>query len=556
MKLVPAGTGTDPSPQLVGDRPSTLIATGQIQIVDTTTEARPLPAVRTTLPVGEGVTRGRKPWVRLARLPWPLLAVLIVQAGLSLRLVWTNTAFGDEALYLWAGHLELSHWLHGTPVSQFQTWFSGAPIIYPPLGAVADSIGGLAGARVLSLLFMLGATLCLYGITARLFGRREAYYAIATYVVLGPTQALGAFATFDAMSLFLLAFATWLGVRSCSASHAATRIALLVAAGSIIALADVTKYAAGIFNPIVVLLIVFAIWQKRSYRVAVNATAIVVAVWLMLIAGAIYLGGKSYWQGVLFTTVARATSTSSAGLVLHESFNLVGPVFILAVFGVIASLGSNLMNRLICSTALVAVLLAPLNQARIHTTVSLHKHVDFGALFGCIAVGYLLARVSRVDRRRYWHVAIGIAAIGPVLLFGLGQAVNLFTYWPNASGYISVLRPLMAGPKAASAHYSIEEPWDVYYYLHDEVHPNELLNDYWDNSTHRELDGLAAVEKEIPLHYLSVIEIDETGNRAQDAVVERLLAASGAYQLIYHHPWSYEGETHQIEVWRLKAGAQ
>jgi hypothetical protein len=47
---------------------------------------------------------------------WPLVAVLVVQAGLSLRLVWSNTAFEDEALYLWAGHLEWAHWLHGTPI--------------------------------------------------------------------------------------------------------------------------------------------------------------------------------------------------------------------------------------------------------------------------------------------------------------------------------------------------------------------------------------------------------------------------------------------------------
>jgi len=37
---------------------------------------------------------------------WPLFAVLGVQAVLTLRLLWSNTAFQDEALYLRAGHLE------------------------------------------------------------------------------------------------------------------------------------------------------------------------------------------------------------------------------------------------------------------------------------------------------------------------------------------------------------------------------------------------------------------------------------------------------------------
>ena len=43
----------------------------------------------------------------------PLVVVLVVQAGLSVRLVGADTAFEDEAAYLWAGHLEWSHWLHG-----------------------------------------------------------------------------------------------------------------------------------------------------------------------------------------------------------------------------------------------------------------------------------------------------------------------------------------------------------------------------------------------------------------------------------------------------------
>src|ERR1700692_4082764 len=102
---------------------------------------------------------------RKVRMPWPLLAVLAVQAALSASMVRASTAFGDEALYLSAGHLEWSHWLHGTPIPDYPTYFSGAPVIYPPIGAIADSLGGLVAARVLSLIFMLGVT-CLVWSTA------------------------------------------------------------------------------------------------------------------------------------------------------------------------------------------------------------------------------------------------------------------------------------------------------------------------------------------------------------------------------------------------------
>src|SRR6185437_2315518 len=42
----------------------------------------------------------------------PLIVVLTLEVFLSLRLVTSNTAFTDEAMYLWAGRLEWSHWLH------------------------------------------------------------------------------------------------------------------------------------------------------------------------------------------------------------------------------------------------------------------------------------------------------------------------------------------------------------------------------------------------------------------------------------------------------------
>src|ERR1700733_13267295 len=126
---------------------------------------------------------------------WPLAAVLIVQAALSLRLVWVNTAFQDEATYLWAGHLEWAHWLHGAPVPPFAAYFSGAPVLYPPIGALADSVGGLTAARILSLVFMLGATALLWGAASRLYGRRAGFFAAALFAVLGPTLHLGSFAT-------------------------------------------------------------------------------------------------------------------------------------------------------------------------------------------------------------------------------------------------------------------------------------------------------------------------------------------------------------------------
>ena len=63
-----------------------------------------------------------------------LLVILILQAILSLRL--RNTAFEDEATYLYAGHMELQHLLHGAALQgQYASYFSGSPVLYPVAAA-------------------------------------------------------------------------------------------------------------------------------------------------------------------------------------------------------------------------------------------------------------------------------------------------------------------------------------------------------------------------------------------------------------------------------------
>ena len=175
------------------------------------------------------------------------MAICAVQVGLSLTLVWSNTAYLDEADYLWVGRLELAHWLHGTswPSASAYRLFPGSPLIYPPLGALADSIGGLAGARILSLCFMLGATILLYWTAFRLIGRTGALFAAALWALSEPAMRL-AFATFDPLSVFLTALSAWLIVQAGYRRH---RGELVAAAAAALALANVTAYSGIVARP-------------------------------------------------------------------------------------------------------------------------------------------------------------------------------------------------------------------------------------------------------------------------------------------------------------------
>ena len=177
-----------------------------------------------------------------------LVAIMCVQAALTLRM--NNSAFEDEALYLYSGHLEIAHLLHGAALQgNYASYFSGAPVLYPVLGALADDLGGLAAARTVSLIAMLATTGLLYSLTRRLFNERVGLCAAVIFSVTESALFLGHLATYDAPSLFLLALATWIVVRTAPFRWPGY---LLAAPRSRLAVA--TKYAAGLYVPTIVAL--------------------------------------------------------------------------------------------------------------------------------------------------------------------------------------------------------------------------------------------------------------------------------------------------------------
>ena len=125
--------------------------------------------------------------------------------------------------------------------------FLGRLVIYPPLGALANSIGGLAGARILSLIFMLGATILLYLTASRLLDRTAAIIAAALWALSEPAIRL-AFATFDPLSVLLTALSAWLIVQAGYRCH---RAAFVAAAAAALALANATAYSGIIIDPVV-----------------------------------------------------------------------------------------------------------------------------------------------------------------------------------------------------------------------------------------------------------------------------------------------------------------
>ena len=477
-----------------------------------------------SLPRTAGYRPGKS---RLPDVRWPLLAVLIVQVALSLRLVWSNTAFQDEALYLRAGHLEWARWLHGTPIPDFPAYFSGAPVIYPPIGALADSIGGLAAARALSLCLMLGVTSLLWATTHRLYGQRAALLAAGLFATLAGTQFLGALATFDAMALFLLALAAWLGVRSADC-ECLVRTVLLVTAGVCLAAADAVKYATALFTPAVLVVVALAVWRQRGVRAGVAAGLVAGSSWLMLVVAAIIAGGHDYWLGITTSTLDRPQSDMAVTTVLQRSYVWTSLILVLAVLGALLAVRSEARGKLLPAILLAAALLAPAEQARLHTTVSLQKHVVFGAWFAAIAAGYAMARLSRVDPGRGWAAVMALPIVASTLFGSMGQATSLYQVWPNSAAVVSALREEI---HSHPGNY-LAEDYDVEaYYLRADVPWERWSSTYY----FRYLGGLpgaSSYEAAINSHYFSLVILCFGDTAATDRQITADMRHAGGYYIL------------------------
>jgi hypothetical protein len=398
---------------------------------------------------------------------WPLLAVLAVlavQAGLSLRLLRADTASQSEALYLRAGHLEWAHWLHGTPIPPFPKYFSGAPDIYPPIGAVADSIGGLAGARVLSLAFMLGATILLCSTTARLFGRRASLFASALFALLGTTLHLGVFATYDAMSVFLVALAAWCVIRP-GARGPAT--GWMLAGAGVLALANATAYTTLLFDPLIAALaLLTSPWTSRGLLAARRAGTVLAGTAALLgLAVAADRGG--YLGGFERTMLTRVAGSASPQSVLGQSWYWAGLLLALAVAGVVISVASRqaAAQSVLLAFMTAALIFGPLEQAHLHTVASLNHHVGLGAWFAAVAAGYAVDRlIAAAPAGRSRAVTCGacvVALIFPACL-GIAQSRVFSANWPNASDFLKVFGPLAAH---SNGPLLVEDPAVAEYYL-------------------------------------------------------------------------------------------
>jgi hypothetical protein len=465
-----------------------------------------------------------------------VVVFLALQAALSLRM--HNTAFEDEALYLTAGHYELAHLLYGVPLPQdYASFFSGSPVLYPILGALADTAGGLAAARLVSLAAMLATTALLYSLTRRLFNERIGLCAAVVFSVTESAIFLGNFATYDAPALCLLAVAAWIVVRT-----ATVRWPVYLAAAPVAALAVATKYASALFVPTIVVMAALAAWPYQGKRALIRAAALGVTV-AGLLAAALWLAGSDYTAAITSTTTARQHGSTPISVLLKDCLLWGALPFALAVIGSVAYAleartepgeriappGSR-AHRIVLGVVLTGTaLLAPLDQIHLHTDVSFQKHIGFGLFFAAPMAGIGLARIIGAHFHR---AQFGVAVWGGCLLLGMVQAGHLYDSWPNGRPLVAELSRYLA----PHAHYLVEVSEVPTYYLmyNPDARASQFSSTYFISYTEQNgttLTGDAGYEQAIRDGYFRVIAYDNTVTVPLDHIVARMLMNDPQYRL-------------------------
>ena len=371
----------------------------------------------------------------LARIFSPLTFVLALQTGFSLTMVWSNTAFGDEALYLWEGHVEWRHWLHGTPLPVFHD--SGAPQIYPVIGAVADKLGGLAGARILSMIFMLAAAALLYAIGNRLFGTVAAFSGTALWVVSEPVLRL-TFATYDPLACLLMIASVYLAMRS---AYAKRKGELVLASGLALAVGAVTAESFVIMIPAIVAVSFFT-WRGT----AGTGSAVWCAAWQSGISIAVTTGLLSalhLWPDFIGSTITRSKSAASLGqgisLVLRAAWSWDSLILGCAIAGALVAVRAG-RGPLVAALALT-ILLVPAYQAHLGTAFSMDKHLSVGSGLAALAAGYGISQLRLTVPMSRVAAAVAVVALLTIPgITGIWYARATFNDWPNVTRLIAVSR--------------------------------------------------------------------------------------------------------------------
>lgn len=494
------------------------------------------------------ITRKRR-LAGVAMSRWSLPLILVSQALLSWILL-RNTAFQDEALYLFAGREIISGWL-GLPHFPV-TWayfLSGYAYFYPVIGGTLAMLGGVELARMFSLLCMMGATICVHYVAKHFFDHNSAILAAVLFAFQGPVLFIGRLATYDALCLALLALAVVLALHV----SIARRPWAILGIGPLLVLAILAKFAGLLFLPIPFAMLIWCSLERQGWgKMLIRLGMAFVSLAVTSVATYVVLD-KDALHAVSASTTSRDVIVKTAPLFLIQYIvTLVGIVFVLGLLGLVLGGRRRLLTGLLLFGS---SLLVPMYHIYEGELISLHKHLAFSMFFVAPLAGYAVARIARITgyqyrlpSSRYWLAGLAICLIA--FSSGVSQAQKLYGAWASSTNLISAMQTQM---RLGSGRY-LAEDFDVCrYYLQDTTDLWQWSSldffEYTDKGGHY-LVGEEAYRAAIHEGYFAIVELSYGYNAALAVFIGQELAASKKYQLIDKIPNSNSYGRGYFWIWR------
>ena len=240
----------------------------------------------------------------------------------------------------------------------------------------------------------------------------------------------------------------------------------------------------------------------------------------------------------------------------------------IALTAVLAVVGALIMSRkrgdwptlALMWLLAIAIFLAPVDQARLHTTVSLFKHLAFGSWFGLVAAGYALAAVGtyvaqRLSARQHSRalLQVPLAACALIAMCGgiLGYAVagNSYSAWQNSSSMVAALKRL----NHSGANFLTEDYTVPAYYLWQTVPTSQIWSPhyfgYWDSTERKYLTGDPAFADGIEHRYFTAIVMNFGDSASMDAVFVKDINAHRTYRLAEVIHYRTSGGSGEYQIW-------
>ena len=468
---------------------------------------------------------------------WSLPLILLFQSLVSWIFL-QNTAFQDEALYVYAGRQIIQHWMGG-PLSldNYSFYFSGNPYIYPIIGGALDMVGGIELARAFSLLCMLIVTACGYYVTKHLFDKQSAIFAGIFFVCQAPVLFLSRLATYDPLCLCFIALATALAVHAAQAK----RPWLLPAIGPLLVLAFGTKYAGLLFIPSILALVIVWAFLARGWRRTLLHTLIAGLSMVLAIALAAYIilhFDRDMLHALSATTTDRQITTVYSRVSLIENIlQLTGLSYLVAFVGLLFVRKKEILVTLLL---LGTALLVPAYHLYKEELVSLDKHLGFSMFFLMPVAGYTLARLSGFRWKalapgRYLLSGIAICLI--LFLFITPQAQYMYSTWPPTDNLATALKTRV---RLGNGHYLAEQFEVSRYNLKNETYNWQWVGldffQYVDKQGHY-YQGNDAYVKAINDGYFDLIQLNYGYNISTAILIAKTIASSHKYELIDKVPY-------------------